>query len=122
VAAFLWAAAVPADGDPITYEMVTVGDPGNAGDTRPGVNTFGKGSVAYSYQIGKYDVTIGQYAAFLNAVAATDTYSLYNSNMGSDGHIAGIQQNGSVGSYTYSVIAPSGATPPGAPAIARSRT
>lgn len=106
--------AVPAVADPITYEMVAVGNPGNAGDTRPGANTFGKGSVAYPYQIGKYDVTIGQYAAFLNAVAATDTYSLYNSSMGSDGHIAGIQKHGSLGSYTYSVITPSGTTPPGA--------
>jgi formylglycine-generating enzyme required for sulfatase activity len=49
-------------------------------------------------------VTIGQYAAFLNAVAATDTYSLYNPSMASDGNIKGIQQNGSSGSYTYSVI------------------
>ena len=80
--------------------MVTVGDPGNANDTG-GTNN---GAVAYSYQIGIYDVTIGQYAAFLNAVAATDTYSLYNSAMGSDGNSKGISQNGSSGSYTYSVI------------------
>ena len=29
-----------------------------------------RGRVAYDYQIGTYDVTIGQYADFLNAVAA----------------------------------------------------
>ena len=92
--------SAPAGADQITYEMVTVGDPGNANDT----GGSGIGAVAYTYQIGKYDVTIGQYAAFLNAVAATDTYSLYNSSMGSDGNIKGIQQNGSSGSYTYSVI------------------
>ena len=29
--------------------------------------------------MGKYDVTVGQYCEFLNAVAKTDTYGLYNS-------------------------------------------
>ena len=102
----LWLAALacllssPAGAEPINYTMVTVGNPGNANDTGGTQN----GAVAYSYQIGTYDVTIGQYAAFLTAVAATDTYSLYNSSMGSDGNIKGIQQNGSSGSYTYSVI------------------
>jgi formylglycine-generating enzyme required for sulfatase activity len=60
--------------------------------------------VAYDYQIGKYDVTIGQYTAFLNAVARTDTYSLYNSSMGTDGNIAGISRTGGSGTYTYSVL------------------
>jgi len=102
----LWLAALacllaaPAGADQITIDMVTVGDPGNANDTGGTYN----GAVNYEYQIGKYDVTIGQYAAFLNAVAATDTYSLYNSSMGSNGNIKGIQQNGSSGSYNYSVI------------------
>jgi len=59
----------------VTIDMVTVGDPSNAADTT------GYGAVAYEYQIGKYHVTIGQYTAFLNAVAVTDTYSLYNANM-----------------------------------------
>ncbi|MGI9176889.1 MAG: hypothetical protein ACR2IT_03420, partial [Pirellulales bacterium] len=54
----------------VTIDMVPIGNAGNAADT----TTYG--AVAYDYQIGKYDVTIGQYAAFLNAVAATDTYSL----------------------------------------------
>ena len=84
----------------IAYQEVKVGNPNNANDT--GGSRIG--SVAYSYQIGKYDVTIGQYAAFLNSVAKTDTYSLYNPNMGTDEHVAGIQRNGSSGSYTYSVI------------------
>jgi len=82
----------------ISYEMATIGNPGNVNDTT------GYGAVAYNYQIGKYDATIGQYAAFLNAVAATDPYSLYNASMSSDGNIAGISRNGSSGSYTYSVI------------------
>ena len=88
----------------ITYQQVTVGNAGNASDTRTGASTFGFGAVAYDYQIGKYDVTIGQYTAFLNAVAATDTNSLYNSSMGTDLNIAGISQTGGTGSYTYSVL------------------
>ena len=84
----------------ITYQQVTVGNAGNANDTGGGLI----GAVAYDYQIGKYDVTIGQYTAFLNAVATTDTYSLYNSSMGTVLNIAGIQQNGSSSNYTYSVL------------------
>jgi formylglycine-generating enzyme len=96
--------AAPAGAAPITYELVTVGNAGNGSDTRVGLNTLGKGSVAYDYQIGKYHVTIGQYTAFLNAVAKTDTNSLYNSGMGTDLNIAGISQTGGSGNYTYSVL------------------
>jgi formylglycine-generating enzyme required for sulfatase activity len=106
VASLLGAMAVPARA--ITYDLVAVGNAGNANDTT------GYGAVAYDYQIGKYDVTIGQYTAFLNAVAATDTYSLYHASMATDLAIAGISQAGSPGTYTYSVIAPSGSNPPGA--------
>ena len=63
----------------ITIATVPVGDAGNAPDTAVMKDgTTGYGSVAYNYNIGKYDVTAGQYTAFLNAVAATDTYGLYN--------------------------------------------
>ncbi|MEN9666381.1 MAG: hypothetical protein RLZZ326_2744, partial [Planctomycetota bacterium] len=75
LAAVACLAAAPARAG-ITYQQVTVGNAGNAGDT----GGTGNGAVAYDYQIGKYDVTIGQYTAFLNAVAATDTNSLYNSS------------------------------------------
>ena len=75
----------------------------------------GYGSVAYSYQMGKYDVTIGQYVQFLNAVAQTDTYGLYYSSVFSgtthywmapgtaDLTTIGITRTGVSGSYTYSV-------------------
>jgi formylglycine-generating enzyme required for sulfatase activity len=82
----------------ITFATVPVGNLVNANDST------GYGGVAYSYSIGQYDVTVGQYTAFLNAVAATDTYSLYNPSMATDLNVAGIQQNGSSGSYAYSVI------------------
>src|ERR1700733_7168984 len=85
----------------ITIAPVPVGNPGNATD--PATSNL-YGSVAYSYSIGKYDVTVGQYATFLNAVAATDTYGLYNTSMATDLNIAGISRSGSSGSYTYSVI------------------
>ena len=89
----------------VTIDMVPVGNPGNANDPATG-NLYG--GVAYDYQIGKYAVTIGQYTEFLNAVAKTDTYSLYNGNMATVLNIAGISQSGSSGSYTYSVISNGG--------------
>ena len=96
VAALLASLAVPARA--ITIDMVTVGDPGNTADTDPS----GFGAVADTFQIMKYEFTNQQYTEFLNSVAATDTYSLYNSNMGSQGR-GGITQSGSSGSYTYAV-------------------
>ncbi len=79
-----------------SLETVTVGDPGNAADTT------GYGSVDYTYNIGKYDVTAAQYCDFLNAVAATDTYGLYNASMSSYSG-CGITRTGAPGAYTYSV-------------------
>ncbi len=79
-------------------EFVPVGNAGNAPDTR------GLGAVAYAYDIGKYEVTAGQYATFLNAVAATDAYDLYNTKMVST-YGCNVKRSGSVGSYTYSVDA-----------------
>jgi sulfatase modifying factor 1 len=94
----------------INMEMVTIGNPGNANDST------GYGAVAYEYRIGKYEVTIGQYTAFLNAVAKADTYGLYHDYMSSIHFIAGIARSGSAGSYTYTPIGPTslGVRPPGA--------
>ncbi len=94
--AFVLLSPLPASA--ITISTVPVGNPGNANDST------GFGGVSYNYSIGTYDVTVGQYTAFLNAVAATDTYDLYNSSMATDQNVAGISQNGSSGNYTYSVI------------------
>ena len=82
----------------ITYEMVLVGDPGNANDST------GYGRVNYRYEIGKYDVTIGQYTAFLNAVAKTDRYGLYDTNMATKLNVAGISRTGGAGTFVYSVM------------------
>jgi formylglycine-generating enzyme required for sulfatase activity len=82
-------------------EWVTVGDPGNTADTDP-ADPAGYGAVATSFRIMKFEFTNQLYNDFLNSVAATDTYSLYNTNMGSDAR-GGINQSGASGSYTYSV-------------------
>ncbi len=89
--------------------MVVVGNPGNNEDKRTG-----SGSVGYVYSIGKYEVAIQQYADFLNAVASSDPYKLYNTNMATDLNIAGIARSGSSGSYRYRVIGPAGVKPAGA--------
>jgi formylglycine-generating enzyme required for sulfatase activity len=85
----------------VTIDMVTVGSPGNPNDPATG-NLYG--GVGTAYLIGKYEVTVGQYTAFLNAVAVTDTYALYEQSMATDVNIAGINRSGASGSYSYSVI------------------
>jgi len=110
LAVFASLLAAPA-GAGITYERVTVGNAGNAGDTRTGTNTLGKGAVGYDYQIGKYDVTIGQYTAFLNAVDPTGTNpnGIYKRQMQSVLSIAGISYNAvAAAGSKYAVIGPSG--------------
>lgn len=82
----------------VTYDMVVIGNPGNSNDKT------GFGGVAYTYQIGKYEVTIGEYAEFLNAVASeSDPYGLWNSSM-TIPNIQGISRSGSSGNYSYSVM------------------
>jgi formylglycine-generating enzyme len=83
----------------VTIEWVTVGDAPNAPDDT------GFGAVAYSYRIGKYEITAGQYTEFLNAKAATDPYGLYSTDMVLGGYSCRIERTGSPGSYTYSVAA-----------------
>ena len=100
--------STPSDGCPngtgtpagslVSYEVVTVGDANNPADTT------GFGSVDHVYSIGKYHVSIGQYAAFLNAVADTDTYALYHESMGTDLNIAGIARSGGPGTHVYTVL------------------
>ena len=92
----------------VDIETVPVGNVGNAGEWS-GESYGGQGpdricgAVDYEYRIGKYEVTAGQYIVFLNAVAKTDTYGLYNQDMWSNSYGCGIQQSGSSGDYRYSV-------------------
>jgi formylglycine-generating enzyme required for sulfatase activity len=87
----------------VTIDFVTVGNPGNAADMRFNANRFGE--VDYTYRIGKYEITAGQYTEFLNAVAAEDTFGLYNTLMWSDAQGAKIERIGSAGGYNYRVAA-----------------
>ena len=70
--------------------FVNIGDLGNVADT----SLFG--DVDYNYQIGSFLVTNSEYAEFLNTIAATDNYELYNINMSIN--IFGISSE-----YTYEV-------------------
>ena len=65
-------------------------------------------AVNYTYQMGKYDVTIGQYCQFLNAVAGSDPYGLYANEVMQPGYYAnwGIYRSVNGSNYVYSV--PSG--------------
>jgi sulfatase modifying factor 1 len=72
-----------------TPELVTVGNAGNPDDTLSTglVGDPYSGAVAYSYKIGKHEVSNAEYTEFLNAVDpyAGNALALYNNNMGS-GH------------------------------------
>ena len=82
----------------VSIDYVTVGDAGNAADAS------GYGAVAYEYNIARNETTVGQYAEFLNATAATDSYGLYSTDMASSTYLGSlITRSGSSGSYTYSV-------------------
>jgi len=96
----------------LNIETVSVGNVGNTGElSGTGAGGYGPdrvcGAVDYIYNIGKYEVTTGQYTEFLNAVATTDTYGLYNILMDSDARPfnrgCNIKRSGTPGSYTYSV-------------------
>ena len=89
----------------ITIETVPVGNTGNLdfSSLNPDVN---RGAVDYEYNIGKYPVTIGEYTAYLNAMAQFDPNELYD-EMYMSWTIAGprIERSGSSGSYQYTVAA-----------------
>ena len=91
----------------VNIETVPVGNPGNAVDTASHRGyPVGQGSVGYTYNIGKYEVTAGQYCEFLNAVAGVDTYALYSPTMSRTDYGSGITRSGggTVGNpYTYTV-------------------
>jgi formylglycine-generating enzyme required for sulfatase activity len=93
----------------VNIDFVTVGNFGNGGE--PAGESYGGagwdrqncGAVAYTYKMGKFEVTAWQYTDFLNAVAKTDPYGLYHNFMWSYTKGCKIQRSGSSGSYTYSV-------------------
>jgi formylglycine-generating enzyme required for sulfatase activity len=85
-------------------QFVPIGNPGNPGDPQEYEGSIDLyGSVSYLFQIGRYEVTSAQYVEFLNAVAKTDTYGLYNADMWNDEFGCKIQRQGASGNYAYSV-------------------
>ncbi len=92
----------------VSIETLPVANTGNTGEWSGesyggfGINRI-CGAVDYEYNIGKYEVTAGQYTAFLNAVAVTDTYGLYNTSMWSNIYGCKIERTDTGSGYTYSV-------------------
>ena len=85
----------------VVPETVLVGDFGNPpqgvverADSGEALFQRIAGSVNYPYRIGKNEQTVGDYVTFLNAVAKTDPYGLFNSSMA-------ITRTGLSGSYRY---------------------
>ena len=97
-AAFVLSVVTASPAHAVTFDWASVGDIDNAPDT----HGDGYGAVGYKYRISTTEVTNTQYVEFLNAVAATDTFALYNTDMGSTS-FGGITRDGSPGSYTYAV-------------------
>ena len=82
----------------VSPTWVAVGNPGNAADAN------GYGAVNYTFQISAHEVTIAQYAAFLNAVAASDPNGLYAPEMGTVLQTRGIFRSGASGAYQYHIV------------------
>lgn len=82
----------------VVHDFIEIGNPNNVADLT------GYGSVGYSFKISKYETTVDQYSKFLNAVATTDVYSLYNVNMSSDTWSRSVIQNGVSNNRSYSVV------------------
>jgi formylglycine-generating enzyme required for sulfatase activity len=81
-------------------EMVRVGDPGNAPDTR--YDSVGFGAVDYEYFIGTYEVTYAQYMEFLNAKATVeDPHGLYHPLMEEQGNITRIGSGTAADPWLY---------------------
>ena len=77
----------------VDVQTATVGNPDNAGEnsgeSEPGGDGSDRicGTVDYVYRIDTFEVTAGQYTAFLNAVAATGRWRFYAIGAGTNGCI-----------------------------------
>lgn len=96
----------------VTIALTQIGNPNNP------VDATGLGAVGSIYDIGTYDVTVSQYAAFLNSVAKTaDPYGLYDPSMANIGNFpgnttnAGISQVLASGTFSYQVVGGAGQDP-----------
>jgi hypothetical protein len=88
-------------GAEVVIELVPVGDAGNMGE--PSRDRI-VGDVRYTYSIGKFEITNGQYVEFLKSVAGNDRYGLCD-GMGFEGDYAmGVHRMGEEGSYEYALV------------------
>jgi sulfatase modifying factor 1 len=94
VAVMLAATFAASSAHGISVDWVDVGSAGNSADAT------GFGSVGYEYRISRYEVTVSQYAEFLNVAAQSDPSGLYDPLMGI---WQGVTQSGTDGSYSYTV-------------------
>lgn len=90
----------------VEIETVPVGNPGNAPDMRYNLyqRPEGYGAVSDAYNIGKYEVTAGQYRDFLNAVDPTgaNAVGLYNPWMNEHFDGCQITWNSTLSTYDFS--------------------
>lgn len=82
-------------------QLISITDINNPHDLNMG-DKYGYGRVEQPYRIAEREVSNSQYVAFLNAVAASDPFELYNEQMGSHPR-GGIERHGKPGEYTYTV-------------------
>ena len=96
-----------ADARAVTIDWTTVGNPHNLSDTT------GRGSVATSYRIDKYEVTNQQYVDFLNAVDpnGSNTLGLFNTSMNIPSFIAISFDPLAGAGHQYSVVSGRGSQP-----------
>lgn len=95
---FLWLSA-PLAFAQAGIDWVEVGDPGNP--ARPVVQDP-SGSIPYTFDIARSEVTNAQYASFLGAVAASDPNGLWSVFM-QNSAIGGIERSGTDGSWDYTI-------------------
>jgi len=75
----------------------------NAGNDDCSYEDANCGGVDYEYRMGECEITAGQYAIFLNAVATDDPHGLYNPQMWDSDFGCKIERHGEPGEYSYSV-------------------
>ena len=94
-----WVALAASGASALDFEWVEIAASGNPPDAQVmDDGTTGYGSVAYVYHVSALEVTNGQWAEFLNAVAQeSDPNNLYNVGMAG----SGVERSGSSGHYTY---------------------
>jgi formylglycine-generating enzyme required for sulfatase activity len=63
----------------ISMDFVTIGNAGNAGDTRAEANPYGCGAVSSNYRIGKYEVTAAQWQT-INTAAGIGESGTWSGN------------------------------------------